>query len=115
MKVAITSTDGVSVNEHFGKASDFLIYTIDKGSITLVEKRKVTPYCKSSQGTEETPHSFNADAFLEIYNQISDCQVLYTKQIGEVPLAKFTKIGLKVQTCACEIESIVGCGGNCCH
>ncbi len=27
-KVAVTSTDGISINEHFGKSQEFLIYEV---------------------------------------------------------------------------------------
>ncbi len=41
-KIAIASTDGVSINEHFGKTKLFFIYEIDdkKGTYQLLERRE---------------------------------------------------------------------------
>ncbi len=41
-KIAVTSSDGVNVNVHFGAAEAFLIYTVDdSGSFSFLEKREV--------------------------------------------------------------------------
>lgn len=40
-KVAVASTDGLVINEHFGRANEFIIYDVnDTGSYTLLETRK---------------------------------------------------------------------------
>lgn len=41
-KVAVASTDGITINEHFGRAREFLIYEVDEtGVYQLLEKRTV--------------------------------------------------------------------------
>ena len=41
-KVAVASTDGLVINEHFGRANEFLIYDVnDTGSHTLLETRQI--------------------------------------------------------------------------
>lgn len=41
-KVAVASTDGFVINEHFGRANEFLIYEVnDSGSYTLLETRQI--------------------------------------------------------------------------
>ena len=45
-KVAVASNDGETVNQHYGKASKFYIYTIDdEVGYDLVEERQVEPVC----------------------------------------------------------------------
>ena len=45
-KVAIASTDGETVNQHYGKAEKFYIYSInDEVGYDLVEERQVEPVC----------------------------------------------------------------------
>ena len=46
-KVAIASTDGETVNMHYGKATKFYIYSIDdEVGYDLVEERQVEPVCQ---------------------------------------------------------------------
>ena len=41
-KVAIASTEGITINEHFGRSKEFWIYEIDEnGSYTFLQKREV--------------------------------------------------------------------------
>ena len=39
-RIAVVSTDGKTVNDHFGKAERFLIYDVDD-KLTFVEKRRL--------------------------------------------------------------------------
>lgn len=114
MKVAITTTDGVNVNQHFGKAEVFHVYDLEKGNIKILEKRNIKSYCDNK---EETPldHEFDKDRFDQVYETIKDCSILYTCKIGDTPLNKLTEKGMKVQLCNCRIIEIISCGGCCCH
>ena len=40
LRVAVASSDGKTVNEHFGQASRFLIFDIKYDLIELIEERK---------------------------------------------------------------------------
>lgn len=45
-KVAVASTDGETVNQHFGKAEKFFVYKVDdEEGYDLLEERKVKPIC----------------------------------------------------------------------
>lgn len=114
MRIAITTTDGVSVNEHFGKSNSFYIYDIDGGVLKAIEKRVVESYCETSEGKPVKPdHAFSVDRFSVVYDKIKDCKVLYTQKIGDVPKAKLGDMGITVQLCSCSVESLVACNGNC--
>lgn len=112
MKIAITTTDGVHVNQHFGKADEFHVYELNGEQLTLIEKRNVDAYCATA-ATGPVDHEFDGDRFSKVYSTINDCGVLYTRQIGETPEAKLRTRGMDVQQCSCSIESIISCGGNC--
>jgi len=73
-KVAIASSDGKYVNQHFGKAKHFLIVELnDDGSYEYLETRKNTPAC----------HVEGHDSSLEdSINLISDCEGVLISQIG---------------------------------
>lgn len=109
MKVAICSTDGQYVNQHFGKADKFMIYEIIGCGMSLVGQRKVMSYCKN----QEENHDFNEDNLNRVFNTISDCEYLYTSNIGEKPLKELQERGLKVQVCNCPINEISTCGNKC--
>ena len=114
MKIAVTSKDGAKVNQHFGKANSFLIYELTDKYISYIEKREVDSYCQNTNGIAVDPnHKFSVDRFALVYEKIKDCQVLYTQQIGDIPLEKLKELGIGVKLCNCKIESIAGCSGDC--
>ena len=114
MKVAITSTNGITVDQHFGKANCFYVYEMVQGRLNFIEKRDVISYCGCV--TERTDsHEFEKDRFFRVFGTIQDCKKLYTKQIGDTPMEKLKANGIEVQLCSCEISSINGCSGNCKH
>jgi len=114
MRIAVTTTDGQKVDQHFGKATSFSIYDMDDNLLKLVETREVTSYCDcNSNVSSESTHSFSSDRFSTVREKLSDCDKLYTVQIGETPRKQFEIIGIDVQTCTCSIEKIPGCKGNC--
>ncbi|PWB49684.1 MAG: dinitrogenase iron-molybdenum cofactor biosynthesis protein [Candidatus Methanoperedenaceae archaeon] len=76
MRVAIVSSDGKVINQHFGKASRFLIFEVDDGKIQYIEERKNIPVC----GSAETGHADNA--LNRTIALISDCQTVLCSRIG---------------------------------
>ena len=53
-RVAIATSDGKVVNEHFGRASEFWIVDIKPdGTHEIFERRAGTPLCNSGEHTEE--------------------------------------------------------------
>lgn len=114
MKIAVTTNDGVNVDEHFGKADKFHIYELTDSKLEFIEVRDVDSYCDSSNGATVDPnHKYSVNKLTLVYDKISDCDVLYTKQIGEKPQQGLTEKGIQIKLCSCAIESIVGCSGKC--
>lgn len=74
-RAAIASIDGKVVNEHFGRAREFLIVDIKSdGSYEFVEKRSVTPLCSGGDHTEQ--------ALLSIISILQDCTAILVSRIG---------------------------------
>lgn len=73
-RVAIASSDGKFVNQHFGRAQQFLIVDINEdGSYEFIELRKNKPAC----------HVGGHDASMEdTINLISDCEGVLVSQVG---------------------------------
>ena len=49
MRIAVASSDGKMVNEHFGRATQFLVMDVHDGKIELVEARESAPACGTSE------------------------------------------------------------------
>lgn len=88
MKVAVVSSDSKVINQHFGKASRFLIFEIDDGNIRFIEERANIPVC----GSAENGHSDNA-----LYSSISrilDCKAVLCARIGGTAEEELRKCGI---------------------
>ena len=88
-RIAAVSTDGLNVDDHFGKARRFLIYDIDI-RLAFVEERSTESLSVGDPG-----HAFDADKFSRILSVLKDCSKVYISQIGEVPAAKLKESGVE--------------------
>ena len=77
MRIAVASSDGKMVNQHFGKATQFFILDVDDATIELVEVRENTPPCGSS---EYSGHDDNA--LSKAVTPIADCEAVLCSRIG---------------------------------
>ncbi len=92
MKIAVASTDGVNVNQHFGRAEKFLIYEVTSDAFNLLEELKVVPY---SSGKEDKKHQFDEERFAGVAEKISGCQKMFAAKIGDIPAAELKKMGIE--------------------
>jgi predicted Fe-Mo cluster-binding NifX family protein len=99
-RVALTSADGVLINQHFGHAKWFFIYDLENdGSFVLVEKRDATPWCR-----EDNPDRDTQGADPGIAEAISDCIAVLTARIGPPAQRKLELAGLEVYEQPSSIE-----------
>jgi predicted Fe-Mo cluster-binding NifX family protein len=77
VKVALASTDGKFVNEHFGRASAFLIFDIlaNKREWKFVEKREVLPLCSQGEHSEE--------GIVASIENLIDCTAVVVAMVGQ--------------------------------
>lgn len=74
-KIAVASSDGIVVNQHFGRASSFIIYNIlPNDTIELVENRVMTAACQD--GTH------NDNGLAENIENLLDCKYVLVSKIG---------------------------------
>ncbi|MBU0482549.1 MAG: dinitrogenase iron-molybdenum cofactor biosynthesis protein [Proteobacteria bacterium] len=90
MQVAIVSTDGMNVDEHFGRAARFLIYEVEGGTRLLLANRVSHPL---SDG--DTSHDFNPERFSQIAENLVGCEKVYCTKIGEKPSEELKKLGIE--------------------
>ena len=103
-RIAIVSTDGIHVDEHFGRATRFLIYNPD-GNMTLVDDREIEPL-----SVNDRHHSFDAEKFNRIADTLKDCRKVYMTRIGEIPAAKLKALGIEPEIYKGAIARISGIG-----
>ena len=101
MLIAIASTDGETVNAHFGRADRFLIYDIAPGSRSMMSIRKVEPL-----STGERNHSFDQQRIDAVVEAIKDCRMVYCTKIGERPRQELEKYGITAIIGNMDIQSI---------
>ena len=89
MRIAAVSTDGIHIDEHFGKADRFLIYDIEE-QLSWVEDRTTEPL---SNGDPD--HSFDSTKFERVAAILKDCNKVYMTRIGEIPAAKLKDLGIE--------------------
>lgn len=86
-KVAIASTDGETVNMHYGKATKFYIYSIDdEVGYDLVEERQVEPVC------QEGSHVISK--MEESVLRFTDCRYIVVSRLGTAASASLSAAGI---------------------
>jgi nitrogen fixation protein NifB len=125
-KVAVASTDGLTINEHFGRSKEFLVYEVDEeGGNTFLERRERDE--ESLQNIHESGAKLFADVEAVLAAQIGPrAQAELTSQgilsfqvTGAIPKAltaygkrgKFVRSSLIKSDLEVQIGGGAGCGG----
>jgi predicted Fe-Mo cluster-binding NifX family protein len=97
IKVAIASSDGKMVNQHFGHAKQFLIFELSGDGFDFLELRANVPTC--NQGKHEVA---DLDRAAEL---IKDCTYLVASQIGQGAAGVLLAKGIRAYVDADFIEN----------
>ncbi|MEK5030354.1 nitrogenase cofactor biosynthesis protein NifB [Paenibacillus sp. FSL R7-0302] len=89
-RVAVATRGGDKVNQHFGHATEFLVYDTDGTDVLLLGVRKIQAYCHGKADC----NGDKAATLQEIISILSDCRILLCSGIGEAPRASLNKIGV---------------------
>ena len=101
-KVAVSSTDGISINEHFGKSQEFLIYEVqDTGEYEFIERRSNDVHSSVATDHHETKIQL-----------ISDVEVVLTAKIGPSAEQELSKQGVIALTVTGSIDKALHTYGN---
>jgi predicted Fe-Mo cluster-binding NifX family protein len=98
-RVAVTTTDGVTVNRHFGRATEFHIYEINGRRTHFVEVRNLSALCDTLE------HDW--ELLAQIAGQLTDCAVILTAQIGPPVLRRLEQAHFHVLTTEGPIRDFV--------
>ena len=99
MRIAVTSKDGIEINQHFGHAERFLIYEVDGGEATLKEEMIVERYCSYDPDHPLRKHLLDA-----IADALKGCRAVACSQIGEAPRMEMERLGIEVFAASGPIE-----------
>ena len=73
-KIAVASSDGKVVNQHFGRATQFLIFEIHAGDFKFLELLYANPFC--NHGEHDDSKLSNA------VDALTGCRAVLISQIG---------------------------------
>ncbi|MBL8435856.1 MAG: nitrogenase cofactor biosynthesis protein NifB [Zoogloea sp.] len=85
--VAVATTGGGKVNQHFGHATEFQIYELTGASTAFIGHRRVDLYCQGGYGEDEQLPS--------IVNAINDCHAVLVAKIGACPRDELKAAGIE--------------------
>lgn len=86
-RVALASSDGESVNIHYGKSNLFYIYSVDdETGYDLLEERSVTSVCQDGSHVKS--------AMEESVKQFLDCKYVVASRIGPGAAQALTSEGI---------------------
>ncbi len=109
LRVAVATKGGGLINQHFGHAGEFLIYSVDeKGeNVAFLQARNVARYC----GGPETCND-DCEVLEKTVKMLSDCQLILCSRIGPEPLRALEKASIQVMQMYDLIESGISAGAR---
>lgn len=94
MKVAFATTDGISVNEHFGRAGMFVIYELNSSGHSLLEVRRFSEGRDSAIEETKGMGKIHDERVENKVDRISDCKIIYLTEIGGPSAARLARKGI---------------------
>ena len=99
-KVAVATSDGFTVNEHFGHAQFFRIYKLNADSYEYENIRDAVAVCQQKLGHDES-------RFDKIIELLSDCDAVLVNRIGEGAAAYLIGKGVRVFEVSGSIDGVL--------
>jgi predicted Fe-Mo cluster-binding NifX family protein len=107
LRFAVCTKSGILVDQHFGHATELIIYEYENGNIEKIERRPVRPFCMG-------PESCDADERMnDIIHSIADCVCVICMRIGNEPAESLLQSGIAVRTACDRIETAVKAAVEC--
>ena len=94
IKIAFATTDGINVDEHFGRAGAFAIYDLTTEGFSFREMRKFAEGRDTK--VEETKGMGRAhdDLVEKKVRKLKDCKIVYLTEIGGPSASRLIKRGI---------------------
>src|ERR1700690_2064732 len=94
MKVAFATTDGINVDEHFGRAGMFAVYELTNENYSFVELRKFADGLDSAIVETRGQGELHDDRVQSKVDKLADCKIIYLTEIGGPSAARLIKKGI---------------------
>jgi nitrogen fixation protein NifX len=94
MKVAFATTDGVQVDEHFGRAGMFAVYEMNDKGYRFVEMRKFADGRDTAVEETKGIKGLHDDLVQKKVDSLADCRIIYLTEIGGPSAARLVKKGM---------------------
>ena len=94
MKIAFATTDGIAIDEHFGRAGMFAVYDLTKDGYLFQEIRKFSEGRDSAIEETKGMGAVHEDRVQQKVDKLSDCKIIYLVEIGGPSAARLVKKGI---------------------
>jgi len=94
MKVAFATTDGINVDEHFGRAGMFAVYELTPDRYSFVEVRKFSEGQDSAIVETRGLGDVHDERVQSKVEKLADCKIIYLTEIGGPSAARLVKKGI---------------------
>jgi nitrogen fixation protein NifX len=91
MKVAFATTDGINVDEHFGRAGMFAVYELTGDGYKFKEMRKFSEGKDKSIEDTKGMGPVHDDRVQGKVDKLADCRIIYLTEIGGPSAARLVK------------------------
>jgi predicted Fe-Mo cluster-binding NifX family protein len=105
MKIAFISDDGVTISQHFGRATGYLVVEVQEGEVVLREMREKMGHShfegqhQHGHTGKGAGHGFDAASqskHTQMIKAIDDCQVVVCGGMGRGAFQSITEAGIQV-------------------
>jgi predicted Fe-Mo cluster-binding NifX family protein len=120
MKIAAVTDDGITISQHFGRASKYAVITVEEGKIVNRELRDKVGHHEFSREEQNRGHEHHndprgrgfgrhsADKHKRMFANIMDCEVVLARGMGRGAYQGLQQSNLKpILTDIADIESAV--------
>lgn len=94
MKIAFATTDGINVDEHFGRAGMFAVYEMTKDGYEFIETRRFAEGRDSAIEETKGMGQIHDDRVQMKVEGLADCKIVYLTEIGGPSAARLIKKGM---------------------
>ena len=94
MRIAFATTDGVNVDEHFGRAGMFAIYRLTRDGYSFIEMRKFAEGRDKAIEESKGMKGVHDDRVQSKVDRLADCKIVYLTDIGGPSAARLIKKGM---------------------
>ena len=88
--MAVATKGGGVINEHFGHASEFLIYEASSNGVRFIGHRKTTPYCEGGDTCGD-----GESALDKTLRELAGCEAVLCSKVGYEPWGPLEAAGIQ--------------------